>query len=87
MKDDFFTLIGAVVAAIAIVIIMPFVIFWCAWLGGWIASHVIGNQLCYALNALFKTNHFTPEMIPWFAAALGWIGGYFKTVSLKSNNK
>lgn len=70
---------GAIALIAVTVIIMPFVSFWLAYFGGWLASLVIGNPLCTALNTLFNTNHFEPSMLPWIAGAFGWIGGYFKT--------
>ena len=32
---------------------------------------------------LFNTTYFTKDMIPLCAATLGWIGGYFKSTSVK----
>ena len=43
--------------------------------------HVIGDTLANALNTLFNTTYFHKEMLPMMAGALGWIGGYFKSVS------
>lgn len=57
--------IFGVIALIAVtVIIIPFVSFWLAYFGGWLASLVIGNPLCAALNILFNTNRFEPSMLP-----------------------
>lgn len=83
--DTVLQILGAIAAVVGIVIIYPFLMFWCAYLGGWIASLVIGNQLAFALNTLFNVTFFQASMIKWCAAALGWIGGYFKaTTSIKS---
>lgn len=63
---------------------MPFITFWLAYFGGWICSLVIGNVLTEGLNTLFNTTYFTKDMIPICAATLGWIGGYFKSTSVKT---
>ena len=80
----FFTLIGGIAAIAGCVIIIPFISFWLAYFGGWICSLVIGNVLTEGLNILFNTTYFTKDMIPICAATLGWIGGYFKTTSVKT---
>lgn len=81
------TIIGAIGLVILTVIIIPFILFWCAYAGGWIAMVAIGNPLCHALNTTFGTTRFVPEMIPWIAAACGWIGGYFKTTVRTTKEK
>ena len=70
--------IGGIVSIAAIVIILPFISFWLAYIGGWLCSLVIGDALANGLNTLFNTTHFTKDIIPLCAATLGWIGGYFK---------
>ena len=82
--ETFFTFIGAVATMILLVVIMPFINFWLAYFGGWIASLVVGGPLCEALNTMFGTTRFIPSMIPWIAGGLGWIVSYFKT-SVKVN--
>ena len=77
--ETFFTFIGAVATIILLVVIMPFINFWLAYFGGWIASLVVGGPLCEALNTMFGTTRFVPTMIPWIAGGLGWIGSYFNT--------
>ena len=77
--ETFFTFIGAVATMILLVVIMPFINFWLAYFGGWIASLVVGGPLCEALNTMFGTSRFVPTMIPWIAGGLGWIGSYFNT--------
>ena len=77
--ETFFTFIGAVATMILLVVIMPFINFWLAYFGGWIASLVVGGPLCEALNTMFGTTRFVPTIIPWIAGGLGWIGSYFKT--------
>lgn len=80
----FLTLLGGITAIAGCVIIMPFITFWLAYFGGWICSLVIGNVLTEGLNILFNTTYFTKDMIPICAATLGWIGGYFKSTSVKT---
>ena len=84
--ETFFTFIGAVATMIFFVVIMPFINFWLAYFGGWIASLVVGGPLCEALNTMFGTTRFVPTMIPWIAGGLGWIVSYFKTsVNVNTN--
>lgn len=87
MWDDFLTIIGAIAIIAVAVIVMPFVSFWLAYFGGWITSLVIGDTLANALNTLFNTTHFTKDMIPMCAGALGWVGGYFKASNSLNLNK
>ena len=68
-------------------IFMPFISYWCAYFGGWLASIVIGDTLCNALNTLFGTLRFHPEMLPQMAGALGWIGSFFKGTTKVKENK
>ena len=82
----FFAFIGAIATLIFSIMIMPFINFWLAYFGGWIASLVIGGPLCNALNIIFGTTRFDPNMIPWIAGGLGWIGSYFKTRVNASKN-
>lgn len=81
MKDDFFAVLGALAVITGLVLVLPFISFWLSYFGGWICKITIGSTLVKALNILFNTTHITAEMLPWMAGALGWIGGFFKTVS------
>ena len=83
----FFTFMGGFATLILLIVIMPFINFWLAYFGGWIASLVIGNPLCNALNTIFGTTRFNPSMIPLIAGGLGWIGSYFKTRPINTNNQ
>lgn len=73
-----FATIGVLILAL---IFLPVIGFWLSYFGGWLVSLVLGPTLCEALNTTFGTTRFTPEMLPWIAGALGWIGSYFKTVN------
>ena len=75
------TFIGAVALIIGLFLILPFISFWASYFGGWICKITIGNTLVKSLNMLFNTAYFTKDMIPWIAGALGWIGGFFKSVN------
>ena len=75
------TFVGAVALIIGLFLILPFISFWLSYFGGWICKITIGNTLVKALNMLFNTAYFTKDMIPWIAGALGWIGGFFKSVN------
>ena len=70
-----------------LLIIAPFISYWCAYFGGWIASITIGGVLCNSLNTLFDTTRFTPNMLPQMAGALGWIGSFFKVIHASTKNK
>lgn len=81
-------LIGIITLICIVFIAMPFINFWVAYFGGWIAKLVIGAKLATALNILFNTTYFTAEMLPMMAGALGWIGSFFKiTTTIKNKNK
>lgn len=84
--EAIFTIIGAIAAAAAVLLIGPLISFWLYYFGGWIASIVIGNPLCTALNTAFNTTRFTPDQLPLIAGALGWIGGYFHSKNLNIKN-
>lgn len=84
MKNDFFTILGAIATIVGLVLILPFISFWISYFGGWICKITIGNTLVKALNILFYTQHITTEMIPWMAGALGWIGGFFRVIQSSS---
>lgn len=68
-------LIGLGILALSL-IIEPIAVFWISYFFGWIASFVIGNSLCYALNTTFNAA-FTKDIIPLIAGAIGWIASYF----------
>ena len=75
----------AIMLVIAVVLVIaPFISYWCSYFGGWIASITIGGILCDSLNTLFATERFTPDMLPAMAGALGWIGSFFKAVNTTS---
>lgn len=76
---------GWICFIIGMFFLLPFISFWLSYFGGWITSLVIGKKLVAALNLLFNTTYFTKDMIPMMAGALGWIGGFFKSISTSRN--
>ena len=74
-----FSVILIIVILVFTLVVGPFISYWLAYFGGWIASLTIGGLLSDSLNNIFNTTYFTPENIPALAALLGWIGGFFKS--------
>ena len=85
--EEFMTVVGAIAVVAILLLIMPFINFWLAYFGGWLAKIIIGGKLAAALNLLFNTTYFTAEMLPMMAGALGWIGSFFKYRALQFKNK
>lgn len=83
--EDLMKILGLVVLICVLFFVAPFICFWFAYFGGWIAKIVIGAKLAAALNILFNTTYFTAEMLPMIAGALGWIGSYFKSINTIRN--
>ncbi len=69
-------IVGGIAMGILTIFIIPFVLFWLAYLGGWIAKIVIGKYLVEGFAILGFTVPI--DKIPLIAGLLGWIGGYFK---------
>lgn len=85
--EDLTEVIGAIALICLLFLVLPFINFWLAYFGGWIAKLVIGTKLAAALNILFNTTYFTAEMLPMMAGALGWVGSFFKsTTTIKNKN-
>lgn len=80
-------IIGGILLFIVLLVFAPWISYWLSYFGGWITSLVVGATLCDALNTLFDTTRFTPDMLPQMAGALGWIGSFFKGVSSTTNNR
>lgn len=81
------TIVGVFALAGLLLLVGPFISFWLAYFGGWLAKITIGDTLCQALNTLFPTRTFVKDLIPWYAGALGWIGGFFKAATYNRNSK
>ena len=87
-KDTTLAEVILILIGLAVLLIfMPFISYWLSYFGGWLASIVIGETLCNALNTLFGTLRFHPEMLPQMAGALGWIGSFFKGTTKVKENK
>ena len=79
------TILGAIALIILAVFIAPWISFWLAYFGGWVAKITIGDQLVLALN--FLNISINKESIPLLAGGLGWVGSFFKSInSLKKGN-
>lgn len=78
--------LGAIVGVLIAIFVVPFVSFWLCYFGGWICSLTIGDVLADGLNTVFKTTHFTKDIIPLTAGTLGWVGGYFKSKNINTSN-
>ena len=79
-------IVGVIAFLIVVIIIQPALLFWLGYFSGWLAKLVIGTKLVTAINMVFGTT-FTADMLPMIGGALGWIGGFFKSVrTIKKNN-
>lgn len=88
MKSDtglFLGIVGFICLIGMLFVIAPFIGFWCAYFGGWLAKLTIGNILCRALALIGIT--IIPDQIPLLAGGLGWIGGFFKSYSNYKNRE
>jgi len=78
-----FAIAGIIATFIVMIFVLPWLGFWLAYLGGWIAKITIGGVLVKGL-ALIGLN-ITPDKIPLLSGALGWIGGFFKSINSTVN--
>lgn len=78
-----FAILGGVTLIIFIVFIAPWISFWLAYFGGWIAKLLIGNYLVEGFALVGIT--LPIDKIPLLAGTLGWIGGFFKATKLNTN--
>ena len=80
---DGFTILGAVAFIVFIVFIAPWINFWFAYFGGWIAKLLIGKYLVKGFALIGIT--LSIDKIPLLAGTLGWIGGFFKVKNINTN--
>ncbi len=73
------TILGLIALIVMIVFIAPWLSFWLAYFGGWIAKITIGDYIVRALELIGIL--ITKDQIPLLAGGLGWIGGFFKSIS------
>ena len=78
-------IVGIIVFLVVVIIIEPALFFWLGYFSGWLAKLIIGTKLVTAINIVFGTA-FTADMLPMIGGALGWIGGFFKSIHTASNN-
>ena len=78
-------IVGVIAFFVVVIIIEPALLFWLGYFSGWLAKLVIGTKLVTAINMVFGTA-FTADMLPMIGGALGWIGGFFKSVRTVKNN-
>lgn len=77
------SLIGAIALLAVVIFIAPWLSFWLAYFGGWIAKLVIGDYIVAGLQYFGIT--ITKDTIPLLAGTLGWIGGFFKEIKWNTN--
>ena len=83
LTTGIFAIVGAIATIIIFIFVAPWLYFWIAYLGGWIAKITIGNYLIQGLH--FIHIDIAKDQIPLLAGILGWIGGFFKgTSSIKA---
>ena len=78
-------IVGIITFFVAGIIIEPALLFWLGYFSGWLAKLVIGTKLVTAINMVFGTA-FTADILPMIGGALGWIGGFFKSIHTASKN-
>ena len=74
-----------ILGVIALIFILPWIAFWLAYFGGWIAKILIGKQLVNGFALIGIT--LPIDKIPLLAGTLGWIGGFFKAINTNTNYK
>lgn len=87
MKNIGLQILGVITLVVVVMLIGPAISFWICYFSGWLAKIVFGTTLANALNTLFGTTRFTPDMLPLTAGALGWIGGFFKNIKNTKGDK
>ena len=85
MRNTGLTILGFIALVVTMMFIGPAISFWICYFSAWIAKVVFGTTLANALNTLFGTTRFTPDMLPLTAGALGWIGSFFKSIKTKGD--
>ena len=83
--ESLLKIIGIVGLVFLALVISPFLTFWLAYFGGWLAQITIGGILVSGLQTLGLS--ISVNQIPLIAGTLGWIGCFFKNSrELKWNN-
>lgn len=79
------TILGVIALIVIFIFIEPWLFFWLAYFGGWIAKITIGKYLVEGFAILGISVPI--GKIPLIAGVLGWIGGFFKNISTSNFNK
>lgn len=79
LADEVFAIVGAIATIVIFIFIAPWLCFWIAYFGGWIAKITIGNYLVQGLH--FIHIDIVKDQIPLLAGIFGWIGGFIKNTS------
>lgn len=83
-KFTFSAFLILILMLIGLLFVLPWISFWLAYLGGWIAAKVIGAKIVEGL-AIFGIM-IPVSKIPLLAGTLGWIGTFFKNISTISKS-
>lgn len=80
------TILAFIGLIILILFVQPWLSFWLFYLGGWIASKVIGVKLVEGLTIF---GIMIPiSKIPLLSGTLGWIGSFFRSYkNIMNTNK
>lgn len=83
-EDTVAAFFSIILIIVALIFVGPWIYFWLSYFGGWIAKLVIGKYIVAGLKLIGIT--IPMNKIPLLAGTLGWIGGFFKTLSSSSKN-
>lgn len=87
-KNDvtFSMFIEALLLLIILILLLPFITYWCGYFDGWLAMKLLGAKLTDSLNIAFNTN-FVPEDLPHIGGVIGWIAGFFTGIKANKNKE
>ena len=85
IRNDIFTILGAVLVIILVIIFKPFLLFWLGYFAGWLAKIFIGKYIV-AWFGLFGIT-LSLESIPLFAGVVAWIASFFTSASSLKKKK
>ena len=78
-------IVSVIVGFIALLVFLPVLTFFCAYVGGMLLDWIVGAKLVEGLNLMFDTTRFTRDLIPLACATLATIGRYFKASQSNTN--
>ena len=79
-------IIAMCIIGIVIILIQPFISYWCGYFDGWLAMKLVGDPLITSINKTFGSS-LSLHDLPRIGGALGWIGGFFKSISTFKKEK